>query len=521
VFAAVSAETGRVLGADYAAMSRYEREGVLTVMGSWNRSGPLVVPVGSSVPLDGQSAAAQVLRSGGPVRIDHYQHDTGTIGGLARSSGIRSTVAVPITTGDELWGVMALFSTKDELLPRDTEERLVRFTELVATAVANSDAREELRAIADEQAALRRVATLVAQAVPPRAVFTAVANEVGRLFLADLAFIGHFEDDDATSVVGVWSAPGNTDPVELRGPVTEQSAAGLVRSTGLPARVDGYPEGPSTIEHALGIRAAVASPIVVEGHLWGVLVVGTRGDDPLPHGSEDRLADFTELVATAIANVEANAELTESRARFVASADDTMRRIERDLHDGAQQRLITLALQLRGAQQKLPPDNDELAAQLDRLTTDLSGAMDELREFARGIHPATLTRGGLSPALRTLARRAALPVDLNVNVGGRLPEPVELAGYHVVAEALTNAATHAQATTVTINVEADDRALRIAVHDDGIGGADFGRGLGLVGLRDRVDALGGHLALDSEPGRGTSLSVALPVPSPATHREAG
>ena len=374
-------------------------------------------------------------------------------------------------------------------------------------------AREDLRAVAEEQAALRRVATLVAQAVPPHAVFTTVAQEVGRLFPTDLAFMEHYEAEDAMTVVGVWSAAGDADPAELHGPVTEQSAAGLVRRTGLPARIDRYPDEPGTIGHALGIRAAVAAPITVERRLWGVIVLATTGDDPLPPGTEHRLADFTELVATAIANVDARSELTESRARIVASADEAMRRIERDLHDGAQQRLITLALQLRGAQEAVPPEH-ELAAQLDRLAAGLNSAVDELREFARGIHPAMLTRGGLPPALRTLARRSAVPVDLDVRMAGRLPEPVEIAGYYVVSETLTNAAKYAQATTVTVNVEADDQLLRVRVHDDGIGGADFAGGSGLVGLRDRVEALGGRLALESEPGLGTSLSVELPLQKP-------
>jgi signal transduction histidine kinase len=217
--------------------------------------------------------------------------------------------------------------------------------------------------------------------------------------------------------------------------------------------------------------------------------------------------DFTELVATAIANTESQAELTQSRARIVAAADQTRRRIERDLHDGAQQQLVSLALHLRTAQAALPP---ELAAQLDRAVAAASGVLDELREISRGIHPAILTEGGLGPALRTLARRSPIPVDLNLHTQGRLPEQIEVSAYYVVAEALTNAAKHAHATTATITVETDTH-LHVTIHDDGIGGADFTRGTGLLGLKDRAEALGGRLILHSTPGAGTKLQVELPL----------
>ena len=231
----------------------------------------------------------------------------------------------------------------------------------------------------------------------------------------------------------------------------------------------------------------------------------------MPDETETRLGGFTDLVSTAIANAEAQAELTASRARIIVTADETRRRFGRDLHDGAQQRFVTAALLLRAAQPAVPPDLPELAAELDGAVDELTRAMDELRDFAQGIHPAILTQGGLGPALRSLAGRSAVPVDLDDRTNGRLPEPVEVAAYYVVSEALTNAAKHGHASRVIVRVEAARGLFRIDIRDDGVGGAQFGRGSGLVGLKDRVEALGGEITLESEPAAGTMLSIELPL----------
>jgi signal transduction histidine kinase len=277
-----------------------------------------------------------------------------------------------------------------------------------------------------------------------------------------------------------------------------------------------------------GIRSCVGVPINVEDRLWGVMIVVRTGDQSLPSATEARLAGFTELVATAIVNAEAKTALTASRARIVATADHTRRRIERDLHDGAQQRLVSIALQLRAAQQALPPAAGELTAQLDSVAADLRGVLDELREISRGIHPAVLARGGLRPALKTLARRSTVPVRLQSRLDGRLPEAIEVAAYYVVSEALTNAAKHAQASVVEVEAEVedevededevggeahDDRAglLRVRVRDNGRGGANFSGGSGLIGLKDRVEALGGRLSVQTAPGAGTCVQVELPL----------
>jgi len=438
--------------------------------------------------------------------VDQYTEESGV---AARPIGIRSSVGVPITVEGELWGLIAVVSTNDEPPPPGTEERLAGFTEIVATAIADAQAREELRVLADEQAALRRVATLVAAGGTPSSVFATVAEEVGRLLNTDDALVARFEPDETVTIVASWTTTGEPLPVGHRRHVGPgEGVTPLVRQTGRPARID----SPTDYYSELGVESAVAAPITVEGRIWGVVGVALRGQEPAPPDTEGRLAAFTGLVATAIANAESRAQLVASRARIVAAADGARRRIERDLHDGAQQRLVSLVLQLRRAQATMPPDQ---AAQLDSFADGLSGAVDELVELARGIHPPILTKGGLEPALKALARGSAVPVDLAVRLAGRPPEPIEIGVYYVVSEALTNATKHAQATAVTVTVDADNEGevLRIEVRDDGVGGANFTTGTGLVGLKDRVEALSGRILLDSTPGTGTILRAELPIPA--------
>jgi signal transduction histidine kinase len=261
----------------------------------------------------------------------------------------------------------------------------------------------------------------------------------------------------------------------------------------------------------LGIRASVGCPIVVGGRLWGVVAASTRREEPFPPGTEAQIAEFTELVATAIANAEAKAELAASRARIVATADQTRRRIERDLHDGAQQRLVSLALRLRTASAAIPGELEDVLQELAGVGAELDAVLVDLRELSRGIHPAILSEGGLGPALRTLARRSSVPVQLQVGTQGRLPERVEVTAYYVAAEALTNVTKHAGASVVQVQVDREDGLVRLAIRDDGVGGADPARGSGLVGLKDRVEATGGTLRVQSYPGEGTSLLVELPI----------
>ena len=507
VFAAVAAEVGLLLSADQTVIGRYEETDTVTGVAGWRRDGA-TIPLSGPTPVAGYNLSALVLETGRPARIDGYEEASGASAEDARARGLDSGLAAPIVVESRLWGLMIVGATSERAFPPGAEAHLTDFTELVATAIANAEAREELRRVAGEQAALRRVATLVAEAAAPSDVFAAVAEEVGLLLRADTVHVARYESDGTVSAVGAWNVTGEQPELGGRRRLREGSASAHVRETGRPSRIDNEAAGDRS---ELGVSSSVAAPITVTGRGWGVISVSWSSKEPPSGGIEDRLADFTELIATAIANAEAQSELTESRARIVASADETRRRIERDLHDGAQQRLVSLALQLRGARASLPAGLGEVAAEVDLVTRGLQDAIDELREFARGIHPAIIAEGGLGPALRTLARRSAIPVELDMRAEGRLPEPVEIGIYYVVSEALTNAAKHSQATSIAVDVAADDAVLRVCVRDDGVGGAVLGGGSGLVGLKDRIEALGGRLRLRSERGTGTALFVELPL----------
>jgi signal transduction histidine kinase len=528
VLAAVAGEVGRLLEVDYTALMRSEPEDMITVVGTWTSTGVAAPsPVGSRFELGGRNVSTLVLRTGRPVRLDAYDDVSGTIGATgAHEWGFRSSVGAPISVEGRPWGLILVAYTREEPLPADTEARLAGFTELVATAVANTQARVELRGFAEEQAALRRVATLVARAAPAEEVFAAVTAEVGQLLEVDITALVRSDPDDAITIAGTWTSTGGetATPVGSRLAVGGRNVTTLVVRTGRPARID-YAEtgasGPIGIvaTDEWGLRSSVGAPISVEGRLWGVIIVASTSEAFLPADTETRLAGFTELVGTALANTEAQAALTASRARIVAAADTARRRIERDLHDGAQQRLVSLALQLRSSTQTSPrPGADALATQMDLVADGMIGVLDELREIARGIHPAILAEGGLRPALKTMSRRSAVPVRLDLDVDRRLPEPVELAAYYVINEALTNTAKHAHATSMDVRVAADGGLLRICVRDDGRGGADPTHGTGLVGLIDRVEALGGLLTLRSPAGAGTTLQVALPLTAPTPPR---
>jgi signal transduction histidine kinase len=374
--------------------------------------------------------------------------------------------------------------------------------------------RDELTWLLDEQAALRRVATLVARAVPPGEIFSAVATEVGRLVGADDTAVVRFEPDGtAIVVVGL----GEDRPsVGTRWRADDVSAITRVWRTGHSARVDDdlWKEAPGPLPDTLRrlhVRSVAASPIVVEGRLWGALSVATT-HAPLPADTEQRMADFTDLVATAMANAESRAELAASRVRIVTAADDSRRQIERDLHDGIQQRLVSLGLELRAAQSTAAAEDAELGKQLERVAGGLGESLTELQELSRGIHPAILSEGGLGPALRALARRSVVPVELDLELDTtRLPASIEVAAYYVVSEALTNAAKHAQASVVDVHARAGDGLLRLVVRDDGVGGATVAHGSGLIGLSDRVQALGGTITVRSPAGEGTTLEIDLPV----------
>jgi signal transduction histidine kinase len=372
-------------------------------------------------------------------------------------------------------------------------------------------AEPELVRLLEEQAALRRVATLVAGGTDRLALFTAVAEEVGRLFGADLTSMIRFDDGHGT-IVGVWSrGPTPAAPIGFRVSMEQDSTAARVHRTGRPARVDidDLPGETYAELRELGVRASVGAPVVVHGELWGA-VVGATKDASFPPGTEERVTAFAALVAQALANAEAREELAASRRRLVEAAQVERRRLERNLHDGAQQRLVGLSVTLRLAERQIERDPGAARDALARANAELSEALQELRELARGLHPAVLTDHGLQAALEALAARAPLPVDVNVDLEDRPAEPLEAAAYFLVAEALTNVARYASARTASVIVrrEADD--VFVEVSDDGSGGADPDAGTGLRGLIDRVEALGGRLEVQSLVDRGTTVRAWLP-----------
>jgi signal transduction histidine kinase len=511
VFQAVSFEVAQLLHAEGAALTRFETDGTVTALGGWTSTGGYL-HAGTRFALEG-TVSGLIFESGQPARIDRYADAPGAALAAAREMGWRSSVGVPITVEGRLWGVLAAVSRSDQPPPPDTEQRLAEFTQLVATAIANTENREQLTRLAEEQAALRRVATLVAEGAPPAEVIEAVITEAGRVVPGDAAGLSRYEAD-GTTALGSWSRTGGYVNVGARFPHERGTVGWLVYETGRPGRIgtyEGVPGDVSAAARQAGWRSSVGVPIVVEGRLWGVMTVASTTDQPLPLDTEERLAEFTELVATAIANAESRAELAASRARIVATADAARRRIERDLHEGAQQQLVSLALELRAAQAAAPPELGKHRAELSRAVDGVTSVLDLLREIARGIHPALLAEGGLGPALRTLSRRSPIPVQLDAHVEERLPELVEVAAYYVVSEALTNTARYARASNVQVSVDVRDGSLRVAVRDDGLGGADPARGSGLLGLKDRVEAIGGSISLQSPHNQGTTLIAELPL----------
>jgi signal transduction histidine kinase len=377
------------------------------------------------------------------------------------------------------------------------------------------EAAEERQRFADEQAALRRLATLVAHGAPAREVFDAVAREMGRILGARHALVGRYEADGTVTSVGTWN-DGDlkaTMPLNSRWPLEEGSVSELVARTRAPGRIDTYDRDGAfvTTLRERGIVSSVGCPIVVGGSLWGLVVVSSSTSEKLPDDTEQRMRAFAELTAASIANAQSHDDLKASRARVVAAADEARRRIERDLHDGTQQRLISVGLMLHDAQASVPAELNDLKDHLSRTAQCVQQALVDLQEISRGLHPAILINDGLRAALKMLARRSTVAVRLNVSLRERLPRSVELAVYYVVSEALANAAKHAHASVVHVDLTAGDSAVRLVIRDDGIGGADLMQGSGLTGLTDRVEAVGGTLTVTSPQGGGTLLLAEIPI----------
>ncbi|HEU5213216.1 MAG TPA: GAF domain-containing protein [Gaiellaceae bacterium] len=514
VFEAVATEVGKLLGTDITVVGRYDDDRVATAIGSWSSS-PGGVPVGTRSAIGGHNVLTIVAETGKPARVDEYDDASGEAAEIARRHGWRSSIAAPIVVEGRVWGVMLVATQRPEPFPAGAEVRLAAFTDLVATAVANAQAHDQLRRFGEEQATLRRIATLVAKGVQPEEVFAAVTEEVAATFRAITAVMRFEHDPPGLVPVGVSNEINEIDiPTGARWDIDDALAAAQVYRTGRPARVgraDWSSAGAamSEVGRRLGIVSTVACPISVEGRLWGVIGVNAR--EELPPDTEQRLEKFIDLVTTAIANAEGKSELAASRRRIVAASDETRRRIERDLHDGTQQRLVSLGLAVRAAEANLPPERDDLRAKLSGVARGLVAAVEDLQEISRGIHPAILSKGGLGPALQALAHRSPIPVNLDITTEVRLAEPIEVAAYFVASEALANTAKYSQASRIDVSLGESDGSLVLAVRDDGAGGADAARGSGIVGLDDRVEALGGSLRVDSRPGKGTQIVAQLPL----------
>jgi PAS domain S-box-containing protein len=510
LFAAVIQEVGRLLPVEYALMERYEPDEMVAVVGAWGEKGPIYV--GARGPLGGKNIVTSVFETACSVRMDHFADASGPLGVVAHSMGVRSAVGTPIIVEGHLWGVVVAGSRREQPLAADTEARLASFTELLATAISNAESRAGLARLAEEQAALRRVATLTVQGTSPEELFAAVVEEVGRVFPVENVGLARYESGGTMTTVAISEGLADSFPVGGRWPLGGKNVSTVVLETGRSARLDHYADASGRLGVAMrerGLASSVGAPIIVEGRVWGVMTLAST-EDALPADTEARLASFTELVATAIANTEARTEVAASRARIVAAADEERRRVVRDLHDGAQQRLVQTVLTLKLARRALQNEEEDLPALLTEALDNAERGTAELRELAHGILPAVLTRGGLRAGVDALASRVPVPVENAVSVG-RLPAAVEATAYFVVAEALTNVTKHSRAGRASVAARVEDGTFRVRVRDDGVGGA-LPDGSGLLGLTDRLAVLNGQLRVESPIDGGTLVAADIPVP---------
>jgi PAS domain S-box-containing protein len=516
VLDAVAAEVSGLLDTEITSLLRFEPDGTATVLAIRGEIG-LRTPVGTRLTLEGEGGVATMLRTGRPARMEDYAGVPGSMAASVRELGFRSGVGAPITVEGRIWGGVFTAWTQHEPPLADAESRIAEFTELVGTAIANAESRAEVARLLEEQAALRHVATLVARQSTPAEVFAVVAEEVAQVLNVAIVVLIRYEPEGGATAVGAAGEGDGPYPIGTRWSLDSPSVMAAVRETGRPARIDDYAGLPGTLaeEGRRTARQSVAgSPIVVEGRLWGAIIL-SGGPEPLPERIEGRLAEFTELIATAIANTESRAELTASRARVVSASAEERRRVVRDLHDGAQQRLVHAVIMLKLALRGLGTGDRHAEEFVSEALNNAEQANLELRELVHGILPGVLTSGGLRAAVEELVSRASLPVTADV-LGGRYPPAVEGTAYFVVSEALTNVVKHSGAQGAQVAARVDNGALRVEIRDNGVGGADPSRGSGLTGLRDRVEALGGTIQITSPAGSGTSLVVDIPIKSGAS-----
>ncbi len=514
LFAAVTEEAGRLLGAASVHLGRYEPDDAVTVLGAWGAE-RLLLDVGMRMPLGGHNITTLVAQTGRSARVDDYGQSPHLIDGLAIERRAQAAVGEPIVVEARVWGLLVALTDGQGELPQDAGQRLASFTELIAVAIANADSRASQARLADEQAALRRVATLVAQGVAQEQLFAAVTEEAGRLLGVTWVHLGRYNPDNTTTAVGSWGTRPVLMDVGTTVALGGNNLATIIAQTAAAAKLASGGQTDSELDRLWrpgGLESAVGEPILVEGGLWGWISAATAVGTPLPPGTTERLASFAELVATAIANAEGRRELNASRARIVAAADEARQRIERDLHDGAQQDLVHAVIGLKLALRGLRNGDAGATEMVAEALRHAEDATADLRELAHGILPAVLTSGGLRAGSQSLVSRLSLPVRTEVT-DQRFPAAIEATGYFVMSEALTNVAKHADATGATISAEVEGDQLKVEVADDGVGGARVGPARGLGGLQDRVAAMGGRLEVVSPPGRGTMVRAWLPAAS--------
>jgi signal transduction histidine kinase/PAS domain-containing protein len=511
VFSAIAEGIWQLLGTEEIRMLRYEEDRSAVVVAGAGESDD-VLPIGSRHALGGENAASRVFRTGRPTRIDDYGTASGAIGAAVRPAGVRCAVAAPVVVDGRLWGTMVTATTRDERLPPETESRLEQFTELMATAIANIESHAKANRLTEEQAALRRVAVLVAEGAPPTPVFAAVAAEMERLLGADGVTVSRYEPLDEVTVVAHHGSNAPHVPPGTRVRAEGESVTAIIRRTERPARLEHYEGSGGAIAqlvHTLGVRAAVGAPVVVGGRLWGSVIATWKGEESPPSDTEERMAQFAQLLDTAIANADSRDQLDASRARLLTEADAARRRVVRDLHDGAQQRLVHAIITLKLAQQAFRDNSGEAESLLGEALEHAEHGNAELRELAHGILPAILTHRGLPAGVEAIVSRLDLPVEVDVP-SQRFPAEIEASAYFIISEALTNVVKHAGARHAEVTAYAQDETLSVEVRDNGSGGADPD-GHGLVGIRDRVTALGGRVRVESPPGGGTLVAATLPL----------
>ena len=499
--AAVARELGHLFSSQAASVLRWDGD-TIRVIGDWRHDRGAMKSAGRVFAFGGDTITVRVVESAAPARVASSS-DMRTEFGKQRWAelGYEASIGAPIFVDGSVWGVVTVSRTQPgDTFPPGAEQQLADFAALVAQSIVNAEARRETAALVAEQSALRRIATLVAGGKPQAEVVDEVTSAVGKLFGASKVMLVRWEGvQDEVAVVGSWTSR-DAPPVE---PGTvyhpgHESATIRVLETGLASRSEDPPEQE-------GACSMISAPVIVKAALLGALTASRPVEHAFPAGAEIRLRSFADLAAQSIANERAQAELRASRARIVRTADETRERFERNLHDGAQQRLVSVSVVLRLAAAKLPSAPDDARSLIAGASEELTLALEELRDLARGLHPAVLTKHGLEPALEALASRAPLPVHVSNELGTRLPAPVEAAVYYVVSESLTNVVRYSQASRVDVRLTSVEGVVRVEVADDGVGGADIGAGSGLLGLADRIETLGGRFGVESPPGEGTRV----------------